>query len=126
MDMTLDQVRQELADIHDELLALPHDAFDRRSQLHDRQNELRQLSSQLVEGEPLHDAAVLKAAYQRLHDARDRVLNQRMQYVSTEAGDAGIAGEITTMINKAMEAGMGLDDIEARMKEIITQLKSSA
>ena len=125
MEPTLDQVRHELAEIHDELLALPTDAYDRRSHLKDRQNELRQLSAQLVEGEALHDAEILKAAYKRLHKARDHLIDQRMQFIATEAGDAGIAGEITTTINKAMDAGMGLDDIEARMKEIIEQLRSS-
>lgn len=126
MDMTLDQVRHELADIHDELLGLPADAYDRRSHLKDRQNALRQLSAKLVEGETLHDAEILKAAYNRLHKARDHLLDQRMQFISTEAGDAGITGEITTTINKAMDAGLGLDDIEARMKEIIEQLRSSS
>lgn len=125
MEPTLDQVRQELADIHDELIALPADAFDRRSELKDRQNELRQLSAKLVEGEALHDADILKAAYQRLHKTRDHLLDQRMQFVSTEAGDAGVAGDITTTINKAMDAGLGLDEVEARMKEIIEQLRAS-
>ena len=48
-----------------------------------------------------------------------------MQFVSTEAGDVGVTGDITTTINKAMNAGMGLDEVEARMKEIIEQLRSS-
>ena len=126
MEQNLDQVRQELADIHDELLAIPHDDFSRRAELKDRQNELRQLSAKLVEGKPLHDADVLKAAYKRLHKVRDHLLEKHMLFVSTSVGDAGIDGEITTTINKAMDAGMGLDEVEARLKEIIGQMRSSA
>lgn len=62
MEPTLDQVRQELADIHDSLLSTAPDDLTTRSQLEDRQNELRQLSSKHIEGEPLHDRAALKAA----------------------------------------------------------------
>ncbi len=57
MELNLDQVRQELADIHEELFALPQDDFSRRVELKDRQHELRQMSARLVEGQPMHDAA---------------------------------------------------------------------
>lgn len=126
MEPNLDQVRQELADIHDELLAIPQDDFGRRAELKDRQNELRQMSAKLVEGQPLHDAESLRAAYERLHKVRDHLLEKHMQFVSTEVGDAGIDGEITTTINNAMDAGMGLDEIEERLMEIIEQMRSSA
>lgn len=49
MEPTLDQVRQELAEIHEQLLSeqllsLQADAFSRRSDLKEPQNELRQPS----------------------------------------------------------------------------------
>lgn len=47
MDANLDSVRRELADIHDQLLALPADDFAKRSELKEPQNELRQLSHQM-------------------------------------------------------------------------------
>ncbi|MDX1469619.1 MAG: hypothetical protein R3258_09775 [Acidimicrobiia bacterium] len=125
MEKNLDQIRQELADIHDELLDLPADAYERRTELQERQNELRKLSHELVEGEPLHDAERLKAAYGRLQKTRDRLLGKHMQFVSTEAGDAGITGEFNTTINRAIDAGMGIDEIEARLKEIIDQMRRS-
>ncbi len=125
MEPTLDQVRQELADIHDQLLALPTDDFQTRTDLKERQNELRQLSAKLVEGQALHDASVLKAAYQRLQETRDRLLDRHMQFVSTEAGDAGVTGDITTSINRAIDEGIGIDEIDARLKEIIEQLRSA-
>ncbi|MEE8376707.1 MAG: hypothetical protein V3S26_10350 [Acidimicrobiia bacterium] len=124
MEPNLDQVRQELADIHDELLALPTDAFDRRSRLKDRQNELRQLSHRMVDGQPLHDAAHLKAAYDRLHAVRDHLLDDRIAAAST--GDSAVWGEISMSINSAIDAGIGTDEIERRLKEILGQLRSSS
>lgn len=125
MEMNLEQVRQELTDIHEELLSLPVDDFDRRAELQARQNELRQLSSQLIEGQPLHDAETLRAAYRRLQDVRDRLLNKHIGPGSTEATDTNFQGEFTSVVNKAMDSGLGVDEIEARMTEIIRQMKST-
>lgn len=125
MEQNLDQVRQELADIHDELLILPSDAFDRRAQLQGRQNELRQLSSKLVEGQQLHDPKTLRAAYTRLQDVRDRLLAKHLDPGSTDATDTTVDDEFTAVVNKAMDAGLGVDEIEARLKVIIKQMRSS-
>ncbi|MFQ5524184.1 MAG: hypothetical protein ACE5F5_11510 [Acidimicrobiia bacterium] len=122
---TLDQVRAELAEIHEELLRLPPEDYARRSQLRERQQELRQLSHKLIEGMPLHDKEMLRAAFQRLSEVRDRLLEQHLSYASTSVGDAGIESEFTAAINKAMDAGLGVDEIEARLEEILEQLKSS-
>lgn len=125
MESDLDSVRRELADIHDQLLSLPADDYERRSQLKERQNELRQLSHRLIEGQPLHSRAALKAAYERLQEVRDRLLDLHLRHSSTSVGDAGIDGAFTDAVNKAIDAGIGLDDVEARMKEIIDQMRSS-
>jgi hypothetical protein len=125
MERDLDSVRRELADIHDQLLALPVDAFDRRAELKERRNELRQLSYELIEGEPLHSRAALKAAYERLQAVRDRLLDLHLTHTSTSAGDAGIDGAFTDAINRAIDAGIGIDEIEARLKEIVAQMRSS-
>ena len=124
MEPTLDQVRQELADIHDELLALPADDFDRRSRLKDRQNELRQLSHQMIDDQPLHDAAHLRAAYHRLQSLRDRLLDDRIGVAST--GDDAVWGEMSLAINNAIDAGVGTDEVERRLNEILGQLRSSS
>jgi flagellar basal body-associated protein FliL len=121
----LEQVRQELTDIYEEMLSLPVDDYERRSALKDRQNELRQISRQLIAGQPLHDAAVLKAAYERLEQVRDRLLDQRLTQTSTSVGDAGIESTFTSAINKAIDAGAGLDEVEARLKEILDQMRST-
>jgi flagellar basal body-associated protein FliL len=121
----LEQVRQELTDIYEEMLSLPVDDYERRSALKDRQNELRQISRQLIAGQPLHDAAILKAAYERLEQVRDRLLDQRLTHTSTSVGDAGIESTFTSAINKAIDAGAGLDEVEARLKEILDHMRST-
>ncbi len=125
MDMNLDQVRQELTDIHEELLRLPADDFDRRAELQGRKTELRQLSAQLIEGEPLHDAEVLRAAFQRLSDVRDQLLSNYLSPGRSGTMDTTFDGEFTSMVNKAMTSGLGIDEVEARMAEIIKQMKST-
>lgn len=122
MEPTLDQVRQELADIHDELLALPSDAYDQRSRLKDRQNELRQLSHHLVDGRSMHDAADLKAAYNRLAQVRDELHDERLSVASV--GDDAVWGELAIGINKAIDAGNGIEEVESRLKEVLAQLRN--
>lgn len=125
MDTTLDQVREELAAIHDELLELPVDDFEHRSALRERQNELRQLSHQMTEGLPLHDAKALRTAFLRLEKVRDRLLAERLSVSGEGAGDAGIDNVFIGAVNRAIESGIGIDEIEARLAEILRQMKSS-
>jgi hypothetical protein len=125
MEPTLELVRQELTDIHEELLSLPADDFGRRSDLNDRQQELRQLSRRLIEGQPLHDMVTLQAAYDRLQDVRDRLLDQHLSHASTSIGDAGIDSVFTNAVNVAIDAGIGIDEVEARLRKIIDQMRSS-
>jgi len=124
MEPTLDQVRQELADIHDQLLALPTDDFDQRSRLKDRQNELRQLSHHLVDGRSMHDAAALKAAYNRLAQVRDHLHDERLS--GSSIGDNAVWGELAMSINRAIDAGNGVDEVEVRLQEILAELRSSS
>lgn len=86
---------------------------------------MRQLSYKLAEGEPMHDSAVLKAAFTRLQQERDRLYDAKLPYSSTSVGDAGIEADFTAAVNKAIDAGTGIDEIEARLEEILKQLKSS-
>jgi hypothetical protein len=125
MEPTLEQVRTELAEIHEELIALPPEDFGHRADLRTRQNELRQLSGELIQGEPLHNRKALEAAYTRLQDVRDRLLEHHLSHSSTSVGDAGIDSAFVNAVNKAMDSGLGLDDVEARIGEILAQLRSS-
>ena len=127
MEPTLDQARLELAEIHEQLLSLPADDFSRRSDPKERQNALRQLSHELVEGQPLHDAGVLRAAFDRLQALRDDLLQKRISTGSaTSMGDAGIESDFTALVNKAIEAGIGIDEVEARIQEIVRQMRTSS
>ncbi|REK17495.1 MAG: hypothetical protein DWQ40_09255 [Actinobacteria bacterium] len=125
MELTLDQVREELATIHDQLLALPVDDYAARADLKERQQELRQLSAKLAEGLPLHDRDALLAAFNRLHEVRDRMIAERLSVSGEGAGDAGIDNVFISAINKAIDSGLGLEDVEKRMEQILRQLKSS-
>lgn len=125
MEPTLDEVRDELAAIHDELLDLPANDFDRRAQLKDRQNQLRQKSHQLADGMPLHDREALNAAFDRLAKERDRLLATRLSFVGEGSGDAGVDNAFIGMVNTAIESGVGIDDIEKRLVEILQQMKNA-
>lgn len=124
MEPTLDEVRQELAEIYEQLLDLPKDDFERRAQLRSRQHELRQKSHELADGVATHDAETLKAAFSRLAQVRDRVLDQHLAYDATAAGVGGIEGTFLSMVNRAMDEGMGLDEIEGRMQDILKELRT--
>lgn len=126
MEQTLDQVREELAAIHDELLALPVDDFGRRSALKERQNELRQKSHTLAEGLPLHDREALKAAFLRLQTVRDRLLDERLAVSGEGAGDAGIDNVFINAVNAAIDSGLGIEEVEKRLQEIVRQMKNSS
>ncbi|CAN5863128.1 hypothetical protein BH23ACT4_BH23ACT4_10290 [soil metagenome] len=125
MEPTLDQVREELASIHDQLLELPADDFGGRSALKERQQELRQLSHRLADGLPMHSKEILVAEFKRLHQVRDRLLDERLSVTGEGVGDAGIDNIFINAVNSAIGAGAGLDEVEKRIHKIILQMKSA-
>jgi hypothetical protein len=125
MEPTLDQVREELAAIHDELLSLPATDFSNRSALKERQQELRKLSHELAEGIQMHDKAILVAEFKRLHKVRDHLIAERLSVSGEGAGDAGIDNLFINAVNRAIAAGAGLDEVEKRISKIIVQMKSA-
>ena len=125
MEPTLDQVREELASIHEELLVLPADAFDRRAQLKSRQNELRQLSHELADGATVSDPAVLKAAFARLQQLRDQVVASYVTPQATAVGFGGAETDFTNDVNRAIDAGEGLDEIEARLESALKAIRAA-
>jgi len=125
MEPTLDEVREELAAIHDQLLALPVDDFGGRSALKERQQELRQLSHEMAQGLPMHNKEILVAEFKRLHHVRDRLLAERLSVTGEGVGDAGIDNMFITAVNRAIEAGTGLDEVEKRINKILVQMKSA-
>lgn len=125
MEPTLDEVRQELAEIHEELLRIPRDAFDRRAELRAKQTELRRKSAELAEGMTIYDPKTLIAAFERLQTLREEL---QAQYVSPQSTDMGLGGSHTDFAaaaNKALSDGVGLDEIEARLEEALAQVRAS-
>ncbi|MEA1902282.1 MAG: hypothetical protein U9N56_02020 [Actinomycetota bacterium] len=124
MEPTLDQVRQELADIHTQLLELPTEAFAQRSELRTRQHELRQTSHRLLKKQARHDAETLETAFTRLSFVRDHLVDKRL--ASASNGDPDIDAVFTDAVNKAIDAGVGTDQIVTRLEEIVAKLRSSS
>jgi hypothetical protein len=118
MEPTLDEVREELAGIHDQLLALPRDDFAGRAELAVRRDELRRLSHELADGHQVSDPETLKAAFIRLQHVRDKLIEQHV------SGDVGMDGAFMTAINQAIDAGTGLDEVEARIQEVLRQIRN--
>lgn len=124
MSSQLDQVRAELAAIHDELLSIPGDDYARRVELQDRRNHLRALSAELTEPLPGPARQTLLADFERLHRARDHILELTLGPVSESIGDAGLSYALTTAINDAIAQGMGIDEIEKQIRTVLGQLRA--
>jgi hypothetical protein len=60
-----------------------------------------------------------------LADIHDRLLDLLLAHTSTSLGDDGIDGEFTDAINRAIDAGIGIDESEARLEEFVAQMQSS-
>ena len=121
---SLDEVRSELAAIHEELLKTPGNDFSRRVELQDRRNALRALSSELAGDLPPDVRESLLAAFDRLSRTRDDILNQRISPASESVGDAGISPLISAAINAAIERGLGLDEVEEQIRQVVEQLRA--
>lgn len=120
---SLDEVRAELAAIHDELLRLPADDYTRRVELQDRRNQLRALSHDLARKLPEPARQSLVAEFERLAKARDHILDQLLSPSGESVGDAGVSPAMTRIINDAIESGLGLDEIERQIKSILKRLR---
>lgn len=122
----LDDVRSELADIHEELFDLPADDFTRRVELQDRRNRLRALSRDLAADLPPPARDALVAEFERLSRARDRILEQRLMHHPESVGDAGLSSSFTDAVNSAIERGLGLDEIQSQIHSILERLRRPA
>lgn len=60
-----------------------------------------------------------------LSEIHKRLLGLHLQHSSTSAGDARIESTFTNTINTAIDAGTGLEDVEARIRQILEQMRSS-
>jgi hypothetical protein len=60
-----------------------------------------------------------------LADIHDRLLDLLLAHIRTSLGDDGIDGEFTDAINRAIDAGIGIDESEAMLEEFVAQMQSS-
>jgi hypothetical protein len=67
----------------------------------------------------------LKKAFKRLEKVRDRLLDERLSVAGEAIGDAGIDNVFIGAVNRAIESGLGIDEVEARLAEILRELKNS-
>ncbi len=120
--MSLDEVRAELAAIHEELVDLPAEDFARRVALQDRRHHLRALSHELTSELPEGARHALVAEFDRLSRTRDRILQHRLIHHPESVGDAGLSSIFTDAVNSAIEHGMGLEDIEKQIRSVLERL----
>jgi hypothetical protein len=73
----------------------------------------------------MHEKAILVAEFRRLHQVRDRLLDERLSVSGESAGDAGIDNLFINAVNRAIDSGAGLDEVERRISKIIVQMKSA-
>jgi hypothetical protein len=73
----------------------------------------------------MHNKEILVAEFKRLHQVRDRLLDERLSVTGEGVGDAGIDNMFINAVNSAIEAGAGLDEVERRINRIIVQMKSA-
>lgn len=123
---TLKEVREELASIHDELLVLPGDAYDRRAELKNRQHELRAVSARLVSEYQSDQREALSEEFERLHRLRDSVIALHVTPQATAVGFAGVDTDFNTLVNQAIDAGADRADIERKLEEVLRRLRSTS
>jgi hypothetical protein len=122
---TLKEVREELASIHEELLVLPADSYDRRAELKSRQHELRSVSARMVAEYQSDQRDALIEEFDRLHRLRDSVIALHVSPQATAVGFAGVQTDFNALVNRAIDAGADRAEIERKLKDVLRRLQSS-
>ncbi len=117
----LDRLLAEMGRVADDLAALPDDDFEGRYRLRQEQERLRARAKELRDAAPI-DRASLQAELEALTARWDSVQGQRIDVVmqsggGSQGGDA-FSGAFAVRMNREIDAALGRDEIEARIKEI--------
>jgi hypothetical protein len=113
-------VARQLADIQDQLIRLPSEAFAERWELRIRQNDLRRTATAFSYAmfEDLFDEDLLEQL-RALRDEMKRIEVRRIDLVSQSgssgAGMAATGGLNAVTMNMAMDEAAGLEGIRARI-----------
>ena len=122
---SMDQLRQELAEIQEKLIELPSDAFAERYELRTRQDELRdKVASFSQDRDADRSDQELLEELSALHTRHKQIVRSRIDLVGQSSGGSGAgpgAGAYgVDDINRGIAAAAGASEIEAR----ITRIKS--
>jgi hypothetical protein len=113
-------ITRELADIQQQLIELPDDAFEQRYQLRQRQDELRKIArsadSPLDAG---RSDAELLAELRALREQMKAIEGQRIDLVGQAGSGGGSSGEMGNLggvkLNKQIDDAQGLGKVKARI-----------
>jgi len=124
-------ITRELADIQQQLIELPDDAFEQRYQLRQRQDELRKIArsadSPLDAG---RSDAELLAELRALREQMKAIEGQRIDLVGQAGSGGASTGEMGNLggvkLNKQIDDAQGLGKVKARIGVIKGNLTDRA
>lgn len=119
----LDRLRAELAEIQEQLLELPRDAFAERYELRVRQDRLRDEAAGFHQNRDEHrPSAELVAELAQLRNRHRQVIRSRINLVGQSSGGEGAGpgagAQGADGINRGIAAAQGAAEIEARIARI--------
>jgi hypothetical protein len=123
-EMSLDEVRTELAEIDRKLGEIPDDAFAERVGLRERWLELMALAAELREASRTPDE--LRKELQDLRRVRDEIHERHLSIGNIGAGGGpgggGIDIEFVTEMNRTIDEAWDLAKVERRIRQLEAQL----
>lgn len=124
--MELDELLAELADVATRLAELPDAAFEERLLLRMRQEELREISRDLVRrtGDP-ESALELGRRLEHLESERDRYLSARLGHsAAAQTGQGGgMDPKYVHDMHEAMDKSFQLDELNAEIDRLRRRLR---
>lgn len=125
--MELEAILRELGEIQDRLNQLPHDAFAERSELRERQEELRSTARRMSDERQDPDTVEgIAQQIRHLEHRRDQVLGNRLS--PSSAAQTGMGGgidpEYVHQMNRQMAEAADLEGIEAELSRLRGRLRS--
>ncbi len=131
MTNQLSELLAELSVVQDELIATAEDDFERRMELHRRQDELRAKARELGTTAAVGgvDATEIRRQIARLEAERERHISNRLPY--TAAAQTGMGGGIDPrhvhQMHRQMDDAFGLVELDeelARLRHRLTELEA--
>ena len=112
---TQDDILSELAELADELITLPPNAFDRRAAINARQTELRQQAATL-ENRTRRSRDEIATELHRLEDLQGRLI---ADHHITDQARGG------SDINAGIDGARGREELEKRIRALMEELQTA-